>query len=254
MTKKIEWLKILGLLGYVLLACIFILIFRPPYILTIIIVLVPPSIVNFLWLKNSKKRVLIFSIVTALLFGPPIELALRLANAWDVQSFFFRPLGIIPLENMLFAFLNFFWVISFYEYFIDRSKEQKISRKFKFLVGLYILLLVIVFGTFIHNPTLIAINYAVASIPILIIPSLIIYFKNPKLLKKIVIPILFFAIVFFVYEVVALIIGNWWWPGEYIYPVTIFGKIFPLDDAFIWYFLSTATLIGGYEFFVDDFN
>jgi hypothetical protein len=252
--KNIEWSKIAYLLGYVFVACFLIFLLRPPYIVTILIVLAPPSIINFLWLKKAKARVLIFSIVTTLLFGPPIELALRLANAWDVQSIFYRVLGVIPLENILFAFLNFLWGISFYEYFIDRCSGGLISRKFKYLVGLYVFLSALVFGAYTISKDIIAVSYASASVPILIIPSLLIFYRNPGLLKKTIIPVAFFSIVFFTYEVTALVIGNWWWPGEYIYTVTVFDHLFPLDDVVIWYFLSTVTLIGGYEFFVDDFT
>jgi hypothetical protein len=71
-------------------------------------------------------------------------------------------------------------------------------------------------------------------------------------LKKTLLPTLFFAGVFFIYEIVSLKIGSWWWPGEYLKTFIIFGKVFPLDDIIIWYFLSTMTLIGGYEFFADN--
>jgi hypothetical protein len=90
------------------------------------------------------------------------------------------------------------------------------------------------------------------SVPILIIPSLLIFYHKPKLIKKTILPTIFFALVFFVYELTSLLIGSWWWPGEYLWPITIFGHIFPLDDVIIWYFLSTPTLIGGYEIFMDD--
>jgi Mn2+/Fe2+ NRAMP family transporter len=95
-------------------------------------------------------------------------------------------------------------------------------------------------------------NYFTTAIIILIIPSIIIFSKDFKLLKKVFLPTIFFAMIFFIYELVSLKIGSWWWPGEYLLPIKIFGKIFPLDDVIIWYFLSTITLIGGYEFFADD--
>ena len=97
-------------------------------------------------------------------------------------------------------------------------------------------------------------NYAPMAIITLLIPSFIIYFKNPKILIKTITPTIFFALVFFVYEITSLLIGSWWWPGEYILPINIFGHIFPIDDIVIWYFMSTITLIGGYEFFADDFR
>jgi hypothetical protein len=244
-------LRLIGLLSYIIIACIFVYFVEPIYLLSIIIVLVPPAIVNFLWLKKSRKKILIFSIVSTFLFAFAIELSSRLANTWDVQSTLPRLLGIIPLENMLFAFLNIFWVLSFYEYFVDRE-TKKISKKFKYLVILFIIFSLIIFGMYIYNPELIAMNYFTTAIIILIIPSIIIFGKNISLLKKTILPTLFFAVVFFIYEIVSLKIGSWWWPGEYIKTFIIFGKVFPLDDIIIWYLLSTITLIGGYEFFADN--
>jgi hypothetical protein len=65
---------------------------------------------------------------------------------------------------------------------------------------------------------------------------------------------LFFAGAFFIHELVSLKIGHWWWPGEYLLPINLGSIIFPIDDVIIWYFLSTPVLIGGFEFFFDDFK
>jgi len=140
---NIKKLRLIGLFSYILLACILVYFLEPVYLLSIIIVLVPPSIVNFLWLKKSRKKILIFSIVSTFLFAFAIELSSRLANTWDVQSTLPRLLGIIPLENMLFAFLNIFWVLSFYEYFVDRE-TKKISKKFKYLVIVVMMIVIVV--------------------------------------------------------------------------------------------------------------
>ncbi|MFH1457003.1 MAG: hypothetical protein ABIF17_02710 [Patescibacteria group bacterium] len=127
-----------------MIACSIVLIFKPVYFISILIVLVPPAIINFLWLKKTRFKILIFSIITTIIFAPPIELIARLANAWDVQSIMPRPFGLMPLENILFAFLNLFWVLSFYEHFVDRDRKKNISKKFKYLIGLYCLTSVLI--------------------------------------------------------------------------------------------------------------
>jgi len=244
--------KISYMLAYVFIACLFIYIVQPTYFFSIIIVIVPPAVANFLWLKKSRGKILLFSVITLLLFAPPVEIMTRLTNAWDVQSILPRPFGLIPLENMIFAFINILWPLSFYEYFVDKDKTKKISSKLKYLVGLYCLLAAIVYTLFYHNKELISLNYFVAAIPILIVPATIIFARNPKLLKKVILTTVFFAIVHFTFEMFAMKIGNWWWPGEYLYTFNISGMVYPLDDAIVWFLLSTPALIGGYEFFVDD--
>jgi hypothetical protein len=244
--------QIIWLLGYVVLACGFVYLVKPVYLLSIIIVLVPPAVLNFFWLKNSRIKILTFSILTTLLFAPPIEVAARLANAWDVQSILPRLFGIAPIENLLFAFLNFFWVLSFYEYFVDHDHQSKISSYFRFIIMGFCLLFLLSFSLFFLDRGLLSFNYHVLAVIILFVPGVILFSLKPRLFKKIWLPTIFFALVFFLYEVVSLAIGSWWWPGEYLLPISLAGQVFPLDDVIIWYFLSTPVLIGGYEFFVDD--
>lgn len=258
MLKKSQYLnlikkkQILILLTYVLLSCLVVYVFRPVYLLSILIVLLPPALLNFYWLQKSRAKIFFFSLFTTLLFAPPVEIMARLTNAWDVESTLPRLFGIAPLENLIFAFLNFFWVLSFYEYFIDRDTDRKISSRWRYIALAYCLLMVIVFSLFSVNRELISFNYHSLAFFILLVPGLLIFSLKPKLLIKTWLPTLFFALVFFVYELVSLLVGSWWWPGTYLWPVILAGKTFPLDDVVIWYFLSTPVLIGGYEFFIDD--
>jgi len=246
--------KILFLLGYVLFAGLLVFIFKPMYLVSIIFVLVPPSIINFIWLKKSKLKIFAFSFTTVFIIAPAIELCARLANVWDVQSIIWRPFDLIPVENMIFAFLNFLWVLSFYEYFVDKDSSKKISSRFKILMAIYVFGAAIIYTIFFINKELVTLNYIVISIPLLILPAILIFVSKPSLIKKVIVPTIFFAIIFFYYELISLFIGSWWWPGEYMFNTSIFGKVFPLDDVIIWYFLSTPVLIGGYEFFTDDWR
>ncbi len=248
--------KIICLFLYVVFASFVVYVLKPYYFFSILIVLLPPSLVNFLWLKKSKKKILIFSLLSTVLFAPPVELIARLANAWDVQSIFPRPFDLIPLENMLFAFLNVFWVLSFYEYFVDRDTVGSVSKRIKYLLGIYCLAAVLIYSLYFYNHGIIVLNYFQLAVPVLIIPSLIFFLTIPSLhkIKKAILPTAFFFLVFFVYELISLRIGSWWWPGEYLFPLTIGGKVFPLDDVIIWYLLSTPVLIGSYEFFADDWE
>lgn len=175
-------LIILGL--YILLALIADWTIKPNYLISIIIVLGIPSLINFIWLKNSRGQILIFSLLSALLFAPPIELLARLANIWDVSSIFIRPLGLIPLEDILAAFLNLFWVLCFYKYFIDGDSKVATSKKFKYLIALYLIFSGVVYSLFFYNRQLLATNYITIAIITLIIPGILIFRNNLKLFQK----------------------------------------------------------------------
>lgn len=249
-NKKKRRLVYLGV--YVLAACLFVYAVKPVYLVSLAIVLMPPALVNFFWLKYSRRKILIFSLLSAVLFAIPVELAARLADAWDVQSVLPRLFGLVPWEDIFSAFLNFLWVLSFYEYFVDRDKRVKLSRRFRWLILIYSFLAALGLGAFFTDRTLISWNYHSLSLFVLLIPGIVIFSLEPQILRKTWLPTVFFAAVFFAYEIVSLLIGSWWWPGEYLWPVTFFGHIFPFDDIVIWYLISTPVLIGGYEFFVDD--
>lgn len=251
-SEKIK--KILLLASLFVAGCAIVLIFRPSYLANLFIVYTIPTALTFLWLKKSRKKVLIFALVTTLLFAVPVELVARLANAWDVQSILPRMFGIAPLENLLYAFVNFLWPLSFYELFIDKDTDGTVSKKWKYLVGMYVALSVLIFLLFFINQEIITRNYWQIAILILVVPACIIFYKNKKLVKKTIGVTIFFAMIFFVHELMSLYVGHWWWPGEYLLSVELFGGPFPLDDAVIWYLLSTPALIGGYEFFMDDFK
>lgn len=240
--------------AYIIIAVFFVWQFRPIYLLSIIIVLVPPTLANFRWLNDmaTKKRILAFSLLSLFLFAPPVELSARLANVWDVQSVFPRPFGLIPLENMLLAFLNFFWGLSFYAYFTGTSPSK--SSRLRYLICLYLLLDLVVFSGYFLNPTLIKANYFALALPILIVPAVLLFCRYPALIRKTLPTTLFFAVVLFLYETVSLEIGSWWWPGTYLYALNFNGHIFLLDDILIWYFLSTPVLIAGYEFFANGYG
>ncbi len=250
MPKK-KKLQLAGLFIYVISAVIFVYIVKPPYLANLFIVYLPPSLINYYWVQKSRSKILWFSIITVILFAPPIELVARLADAWDVQSILPRLFGTAPIENLIYAFFNFFWPLCFYEYFVDKDKSIKISKKFKILVALYIALSIIVYTGFALHRELFAINYWLIGIGILL-PAILILFFNPNLIPKIVLPTVFFGLIFFIHEMISLKLGHWWWPGDYLLPIELFGNIFPVDDALVWYLFSTPALIGGYEFFVDD--
>ncbi|MFA6098360.1 MAG: hypothetical protein WCV50_01025 [Patescibacteria group bacterium] len=246
--------KIALLISFFVLGIIVTLILRPSYLLNILIVYAIPAGLNFYWLKQSRKKVLIFSLITTILFAVPVEIISRLANAWDVQSTLPRIMDIAPLENLLYAFINFFWPLSFYELFIDHDADSKFSNRWKYLIGIYVIFSAFIYSFLFINREIITLDYWKVALFVLLIPSLLIFSRRPRLIKKAFGVMIFFGLIFFLHEALSMHLGHWWWPGEYLATMKFMGQTFPLDDVLIWYLLSTPALIGGYEFFMDDFE
>ncbi len=251
-TKKKFQMLFLFLLFII--GCLLVLFLKVNYLTNILLAYLPATLLTLYWTKDKKWKILFFAIISTLFFAIPIEIIARLANDWDVLSIFPRIAGVAPLENILYAFFNFLWPIAFYEYFVDGDRNKKINKKFKILFFILLLISAITYIFLFINKSLITYNYWQIGLFILIIPGVIIYTKNPKLLKKVFLTTLFFAFIFFIHEILSMYLNYWWWPGKYLLPITVYGKIFPIDDVIIWYVLSTPVLIGLYEFFIDDFK
>jgi hypothetical protein len=238
---------------YLLVAFLFLIFYRPNYLTAILIVLMPPTLAVWWQLKNSRARVLVFSLVSVVLFAPPTELMARLADAWDVASIFPRLWGTAPLENLLFAFLNFWLGLSLYELLAGGDKAGKIAKKMFWLAGLYGLFFLMTISLYKINPAWIAFDYYQLAMLVVVAPLVVFCRLVPGLIKKAATATGLLAAIFFVFEMVALQLRYCCWPGEYLWPINIGGKIFPVDDIVFWYLLSTPALIGGYEFFAKDF-
>ena len=243
--QKVLWF----LLIYWLTALLSLFLWRPNYLLSIFIVLAAPTLVVWLNLKNSRGRVFTFAGLSLLLFAPPLELMARLANAWDVASVLPRLWGLAPIENLFFAWFNFWLGLSLYEFLTAGDVKGKISKKFYWLLGLYVFFFITVAVLYKINRTWITFDYYKVAILAVLIPLTFFVWWWPYLLKKSLKTTLILGAVFFIYEIIALRLGYWWWPGKYLWSIMIGEKVFPIDDIIFWYILSTPALIGGYEFF-----
>jgi hypothetical protein len=249
MTISNKQKVLLFLLIYWLAALLSLFLWRPNYLFSIFIVLALPTLAVWLSLKNSRGRVFVFALFSLLLFAPPLELMARLANAWDVASVLPRLWGLAPIENLFFAWFNFWLGLSLYEFFNPEKSKGKMSKRFYWLIGLYVGFFITVAILFKINPAWVTFDYYKVAILAVLIPLTFFVWWWPALLKKSFKTTLILGTVFFVYEIIALQFGYWWWPGKYLWPIMIEGKIFPIDDVIFWYILSTPALIGGYEFF-----
>ena len=254
LPKRKHILKISFIFSLFLFGCLLTISLNLNYFTNILVVYFQATFLTLYWAKNTRWKILKFALIATILFAIPVEIIARLANAWDVQSIFPRILGIAPVENLIYAFINFLWPIAFYENFIDKDSGKKINKKMKILITFFIILSIGTYSLFLINKGLITWDYWKIGLFILIIPAILIFKKNKNLLKKTIFTTLFFAVIFFIHELISMYMGHWWWPGEYIFTFNIFGKVFPLDDIVIWYLLSTPVLIGNYEFFADDFK
>jgi len=167
--------------------------------------------------------------------------------------------GFWSFDNTIWALFYVFFLVSFYEYFLDDERSRILSTDFSRFVWLPISVTALVFFLGFCTPPLThpIIPYAYLSlvtIPVLFPLAVLIYRKKNllTLLGKFTLANAFIAVVNLVHELTALSAHQWYFAGEYIGQVAIFGIAFPIEEFVLYVLLSGYAFLAYYELYVDD--
>ncbi len=245
---------ILTIIIFGVMAAMWLLFDLKPLIGFIITTLVPSLYLIFREKKNFTKifwAVFIFGGILGFIF----DFLETLNKGWLVSRLIipWKIFGVLPVDDYLTFFLMTFFIVIFYEHFLDDEKRKLVSENIMWALipSLIILLALIIF--FPINPNLFSIPYVyLVGGTIAIIPTAIISFYKPKLFVKFLKIAASFFFVWLITDIVALKTGAWYYPGEYVGKVQIFGAIFPFEELFFWMMLYASSIVAYYELFVDD--
>ena len=163
--------------------------------------------------------------------------------------------GYVSIEVLVWAYLNVFVVVMFYEYFYDARKRSKlIYPREKKLVFIAILLFLIFLLLLLvqHGALWVPYWYLTFSLLILVPPVIFEGYKYPKVFWKLFKVACYFAYLNLAYELTALKIGWWTFPSkQFIGYVTLFNITFPFEEFFFWIILFTLTILSYYEYYFD---
>ena len=217
-----------------------------------------PSLHLSFLLKKAIKKTALFSlstIVPAMIF---VDYISHITKQWSIPKtmFPFRILGVVSLEGVIWAFLLGYFIVMFYEYFFDVQNDRKLwHRKMIYITGLFVSLLVVTLILIVLAPSLLEIPffYFWWGTIIILIPTIIEMFRRPNLFGKFFLTGVYFFYLTFVYEIAALKLGWWSFPGtDFIGWVSVLGVRFPLEEFFFWLILTAMAILSYYEFFDDD--
>jgi ACR3 family arsenite efflux pump ArsB len=76
--------------------------------------------------------------------------------------------------------------------------------------------------------------------------------RRPKLLPKTLKVIPFFFFVYLIFELIAMYLVQWTFPGQYIGSVSFGGLSFPIEELLFWVIISSGVGVSYHELFVDD--
>jgi hypothetical protein len=169
------------------------------------------------------------------------------------QSIFPKLFGLVTLEVIIWAIFSCYFIIVFYEYFLDKHITPKLyTPKLKYLILVLAIIFILFLAILFTHPDSFRIPYFYLGwgIILLAIPFLLQLFEYPKTTSKLFMAAAYFFYLHFIYEITALKLGWWVFPGPYfIGMVSIFGVSFPIEELLFWFILFALGVLTFFEYF-----
>ncbi|MCR4325508.1 MAG: hypothetical protein NUV59_01745 [Patescibacteria group bacterium] len=207
--------------------------------------------------RHARKAIL-FSLIASTPAIIVIDYIAQSTGQWIIPDSIlpFRLLGVVTIEVVVWAVLNFYLVVMFYEHFLDRHFTNGVwYPRMKYLTAFTTGTLLIFFVLYFYLPTSLGIPYfyLVFGTTLILLPVVIQMFTHAKMDLKFFKAAAYFFYLTFLYEVTALQLGWWNFPSlEFIGWVSIFNVSFPIEELLFWLFLFAMAILSFYEFFDDD--
>lgn len=255
--KNIQKFELVAFLLYPILAVVTSLYFKVDVLMGVFLFLGLPAIyLSFRVPINTTIRSFIFSV----LFVPIVCVANYLAHInaqWliPVTKVPFYIGGVPMFEVSLWALFLAHFTILFYEYFIDKHFVKK--KWYPKMRGLLkILILAPTTFLLVNNFFPMTYFYLIFGVIGMVVPIILIEFKQPKLMAKFIKAAMYFFYLTFLYEVTALKLNHWSFPveGKFIGWVLLFGERFPIEEFVFWLALCAMATLSYFEYFDDDYK
>ncbi len=245
------------LILYPFIAAAFCLLFEFNSFMSVIVFLVVPSVYFSLGIKRSVPKIIVFAIPLSLLLFIPIDYIAHTTGQWFlIDTMFPRIFGIVPIEDVIWAFFSIYFVIALYEYFLDSRRNTQIwhaRMKYCYIVCSCIFILFLLLYTLYPSALVIPFFYAWIGTVVLAIPLGLELLRRPRLFARMTVLGAYFFLFSFIYELVGLKLEWWNFPSTQFFGwVEVVGLRFPLEEFISWFVLFAACIVAYYEFLDDD--
>jgi hypothetical protein len=211
-----------------------------------------------LWLTvRSKlrtiKKLVLYTALFALPFSLIIDYVASLNSVWFIPDTIFslRLFGAVALEQLIWGTLYVYFVLLFYEHFFDRGKHKLLEKRIVWLAALLFIALCVL-GLSLLGTLRIPYAYSLLGFTFIVLPTVVMTISYTKLLPKFVAVGAYFFLFWIPYELVALQLNHWVFPGDqFIGWVSILGFSFPIEELF-WFVFAAPAALTYYELLDDD--
>lgn len=215
-----------------------------------------PSLYLTLRAPKYATRAMIFSVAASVPLIIVIDYIAHLTNQWIIpNSILPRIFEYVTIEVIIWGVLNCYLVVIFYEYFLHHHFERKLwypQIRYLYIVGLLLFLLFLFTYNFAPSYLHIPYFYFYFGVIIVLVPVVLQLFLHPNFLAKFFETAAYFFYLTLTYEITALQLGWWGFPGEkFIGWVSVFDIKFPLEELIFWLLLFAMCILTFYEYFDD---
>lgn len=255
--RKNKKLDLILLLIYPIVAVVFSHLLKINAFASVLIFFGLPSL--YLTIRGFKyaKRSLVFSLLSSIFLMVVIDYIAHLTGQWVVpNSILPRIFEYVTIEVVLWAVLNCYLVVIFYEYFIHHHFVNNLyDKKLRslFITGVLIFIVFLFLYNLFPHYLYIPYFYFWFGLTLILIPILLQFITHPKLISKFLETAAYFFYLTLTYEITALQLGWWDFPGsQFIGWISIFNIKFPLEELVFWLVLFAMAILTYYEYFDDN--
>ncbi len=187
--QKREKFDLAVLLAYPIAASLLCLALKAGTFTSILVFFGIPSLYLSFRAKKFISRSLVFSLVIGLPLMFVIDYIAHITRTWLIPFSIinFRFLGYVTIEVLVWAVLYCYYIVMFYEYFLDRHVSiPKYGKNMRLLVLFVLLLLALFFSVFLISPAYLNIPYfyLVFGLVLVLLPILLVLLNFPRLFSK----------------------------------------------------------------------
>lgn len=256
MTKN-QKIDLLLVIGMVLLSIPIIVWLNVRPLVSTVFFFIIPSIYLLIRKPRNLRRIFTGAFLIGMVFGFVFDFLAILNNAWsepvEQLVFKYKVLNIVPIDHIIWFFFWALIIIVFYEHFLEHERADGISHNFKYGLIPGITATIAILALFFIAPETIRFGYSYLILGgLTFLPFLFLMIRRPILFIKFVKVTPFFFLLFLAFELTAIYLEQWYFPGLYIGYVEVLGLRFPFEEFFFWILMSSTIVLSYYELYVDD--
>ncbi len=247
----------LVVVGIILLSIPFILLNHARPLTTAVFFYFVPTCYLFLRKQKPLRELFAGALLLGIGFAFPFDVIQTASGGWltpvDQLVFPYQLFGFLPVDEVIWFVIQTLFVLTFYVHFFEPQKADRVGKRFAyfFLATMSAVILVSALATAGRDNVELPYPYLVAGSPMVLVVGYVLW-RYPRLISKFVKTGAFFLVLFFVYELVALYLGQWEFHGQYIGWIQLGDVRFPLEEFLYWMFVYTLFDLSIYEGAIDD--